>query len=184
MTNSTINQISELFNHYGKKTYGETCTQIQHAISSAWHAKQDGADKDLIVAAFLHDIGHFIADKKRIEGLDKWGHKCHDVIGSGWLEQNGFPASVYLPIRYHVQAKRYLAYKQKLSKELSTASNQTLKQQGGEMTSQQAIEFELNSCFRRAIALRYYDDLGKPTNYVNEDISPWLSITASLLKGT
>ena len=110
MTHHSVKIIQQLFVNYGDKHYQEECSQTIHAISCAWHAKQQQASSELIVSALLHDIGHFIADRDNISGFDEFGHKDHAEIGAKWLKKQGFPASVYLPIRYHVQAKRYLAY--------------------------------------------------------------------------
>lgn len=169
-----IKTIQQLFVIYGDKHYQEACSQTVHAVSCAWHAKKQHATADLIVAALLHDIGHFIADRDNISGFDQFGHKEHAEIGATWLAQQGFPPSVYLPIRYHVQAKRYLASQRQLSKPLSHASATTLAQQGGIMTESEQARFELQPYFNDAIALRAFDELGKPTEKVSTAISYWL----------
>ncbi|GHF89973.1 HD family phosphohydrolase [Thalassotalea marina] len=182
MINDVMADIEQLFQHFGDKTYGEACSQLTHAISSAWHAQQQQAPQSLVCAAFLHDIGHFIADQRQMAGLDQWGHVNHDVIASDWLQQQGFPASVYLPIRYHVQAKRYVARTMEPST-LSKASFQTLQQQGGPMTDDEALAFERLSGFAEAIELRRYDDLGKPCHTIDVSITPWLALTKQVLIG-
>lgn len=181
MTHASIQSIQQLFAQYGHKHYQEECSQTIHAISCAWHAKQQMASSALIVAALLHDIGHFIADQDDILGFDEFGHREHADIGANWLEQQGFPASVYLPIRYHVQAKRYLASQRQLSKALSSASASTLAQQGGVMTNSEQASFESQPYFNDAVALRQFDDLGKPTEKVSGSISYWLPYVESVL---
>lgn len=174
MTHHSVKIIQQLFVNYGDKHYQEECSQTIHAISCAWHAKQQQASSELIVSALLHDIGHFIADRDNISGFDEFGHKDHAEIGAKWLKKQGFPASVYLPIRYHVQAKRYLAGQRQLSQPLSNASATTLAQQGGAMSESEQAKFELKPYFKDALALRAFDDLGKPTEKVNGAISYWL----------
>lgn len=178
-----VAEIRQLFLHYGDKTYGEACNQTTHAISCAMHAKQENATTDLVVAAFLHDIGHFLADKQQLDGFDQWGHAKHDEIGAQWLKNLGLPASVYQPIRYHVAAKRYLASNKQTAEPLSSASSATLIQQGGTMTASEMTQFEQTEYFAEAIALRRYDDMGKPSHPVKQDIEPWLELLSQLLKG-
>ncbi|MFQ3191048.1 MAG: putative HD phosphohydrolase [Paraglaciecola sp.] len=180
MTTPALAQICQLFELYGAKNYGESCSQVTHSISCAWHAQQDGAKSSLIVAAFLHDIGHFIADNQQLVGFNRYGHIDHAEIGANWLAQRGFPASVYQPIRYHVVAKRYLMTKLN-SNELSHASSQTLIAQGGLLSSMDQKNFEKSECFNQAVKLRRYDDLGKPLKPITLTITPWLGLIDQVL---
>ena len=181
----TCESIAQLFTLYGGQHYGEQCDQLTHAISCAYHARQANAPVELVVAAFLHDIGHFIAHHQQLDGLDQWGHVQHAEIGAVWLEQRGFPASVYQPIRYHVEAKRYIAAKSieqiNITTPLSCASQQTLQQQGGAMSAQQQKSFEFKPFFHQAVALRRYDDLGKPEQAITVSLAPWLSMINKVL---
>ena len=181
--NQAVEQIRQLFITYGNKTYGEACNQTTHAISCAMHAQQEKATIALVVAAFLHDIGHFVADQQQLDGFDQWGHAKHDEIGTTWLKNLGLPASVYQPIRYHVAAKRYLASTKQSAEPLSQASSATLAQQGGTMTALEMQQFEQTAYFDQAIALRRYDDMGKPSHPVTQEIEPWLELIPQLLKG-
>jgi predicted HD phosphohydrolase len=158
---SVINQIQNLFDRYGGKNYGESCSQLTHSVNSAWHAQQDGAERNLIIAAFLHDIGHFIAEHQQILGVDEYGHQQHADIAANWLAERGIPANVYQPIRYHVLAKRYLMTKSN-ENDLSKASYFTFMQQGGLLSPIEQHNFEHNKYFHQALNLRKYDDLGKP----------------------
>lgn len=179
----SLEQIRQLFSDYGANTYGEACNQTTHAISCAMHAQQEGCESEMIVAALLHDVGHFVADKEQIDGFDQWGHAKHDEIGALWLKNLGLPASVYQPIRYHVAAKRYLASKNSSPEPLSNASSATLIQQGGVMTTAEMARFEQNEYFQQAINLRRFDDMGKPSQPVKQDLEPWLELIPELLKG-
>jgi predicted HD phosphohydrolase len=175
-----LEQICQLFELYGVRNYGEPCSQLTHSVSCAWHAQQDGAESSLIVAAFLHDIGHFIADNQQLAGFNHYGHIEHAEIGANWLAERGFPASVYQPIRYHVLAKRYLMSKLNSNK-LSHASSQTLIAQGGVISSMDQHSFEKNKYFNQAINLRKYDDLGKPMKAITLTITPWLGLIDQVL---
>lgn len=169
--NSTSQAIRFLFEQYGAKHYGEGCSQLTHAISCAEHAEQDGADEAIILAAFLHDIGHFLADHYQMAGFDEWGHNEHAEIGADWLTYVGFEAGLVQPIRLHVAAKRYLAMDKQT---LSHASETTLAQQGGAMTKQEACCFLADPYAKSAILLRKYDDLGKPEFSIKLDLIYWL----------
>jgi predicted HD phosphohydrolase len=62
----------------------------------------------------------------------------------------------------HVAAKRYLcATDPAYLRQLSPASQTSLKLQGGPFTPAQAAEFEANPHYRDAVALRRWDDLAK-----------------------
>ena len=167
-----IQDIRQLFIEFGEKSYGEKCSQITHAISCASHATEKSAPSSMIVAAFLHDIGHFLADKNKTPGLDELGHIDHASIGANWLSARGFDEAVTEPIRLHVEAKRYRAREN--DNNLSAASLQTLAQQGGPMSQQESERFEQNPFFEDAILLRELDDLGKPGEPIKLDIDYWM----------
>ena len=168
---TVINEICQLFQRFGGKYYGENCTQLMHAISTGENARSDNASQAIVVASFLHDIDHFLADESNVQGFTEFGHPNHSEIAANWLDKHGFPDSVTQPIRYHVCAKRYL---QRSHNKLSSASFATLSQQGGSMTESEAAAFESNDYFNDAIQLRKYDDLGKPTYILTDDIDSWL----------
>lgn len=171
MTNNVLDEIKDLFLTYGFTHYGEACDQIDHAISSAEQAQADGATEPLVIAAFLHDIGHFIADAGNLDGLTVLGHPQHHDIGANWLAEHGFPRTVTEPIRHHVNAKRY---RQDKVDELSPASLETLQLQGGQMSSYEAAGFEANEFFNQALKLRQYDDGGKPSGLQGKHLAYWL----------
>jgi predicted HD phosphohydrolase len=180
MSRDIVHQIEHLLRRYGGKNYGEPCSQLTHCISCAWHAQQESAGLNLVVAAFLHDIGHFIADHQQLPGLDKYGHHQHPEIGANWLAERGFPDSIYQPIRYHVLAKRYLMTNS-IPNSLSKASTYTLKQQGEVLTLLEQENFEKNKYFAQTMRLRHYDDLGKPTVPISLEITPWLALIEQVL---
>lgn len=166
-----IDEIDFLFQRFGMKSYGEDCSQLTHAISSAEHAIRDGAKEYLVIAAFLHDIGHLLADSDDMAGLTDFGHPKHSDIAACWLQKKGFPDSVIQPIKYHVCAKRYLQRKQQT---LSQASTITLAQQGGTMNDHEAELFAQKPYFADALRLRNYDNLGKPNSMATVNLDYWL----------
>ena len=55
-----VNHIEDVFTRRGAESYlGEDVTMAQHMLQAAQSAEKSGAEDSLIVAALLHDIGHF-----------------------------------------------------------------------------------------------------------------------------
>lgn len=174
-----VDRLHTLFSTYGHKTYGEQCSQTVHAVSCALHGESLLVSESLIIAALLHDVGHFVADCQQLPDVDQWGYAAHDTLGAAFLSALGFPAAVTEPVRLHVSAKRYLVSRE--SRSLSTASLATLQQQGGAMTVAQANRFEREHWFASALQLRHLDEQGKPDAFSGMDIDPWLDRVACYL---
>jgi len=139
---------------------GEAVSMAQHMEQSAACATADGADDELVVAALLHDIGHFLSDHP-IDALEQGRDNYHEEAGATYL-QRYFPPSVTEPIRLHVAAKRYLcATDPDYLDQLSDASVDSLRVQGGPMNSDEIRQFEVSPHCRAAVKLRLYDDDGK-----------------------
>ncbi len=62
MQSSTIaNHIIELYEKHGASDYiGENLTQLEHMTKAAMLAEDYGENKNIILACFLHDIGHLL----------------------------------------------------------------------------------------------------------------------------
>jgi len=140
-----VNHIEDIFNRRGAESYlGEDVTMAQHMLQAAQCAEESGADGSLIVAALLHDIGHYkneIPETALTKGINNY----HEEAGANFLEDY-FPVSVIEPIRQHVSAKRYLcAVKSNYFQSLSVASVHTLNLQGGPMNENENKEFEKNA---------------------------------------
>lgn len=139
---------------------GEPVSMAQHMEQTAACAVADGALDDLVVAALLHDIGHFVGDFA-IDALENGINNRHEEAGAKFL-QPFYPASVTEPIRLHVAAKKYLcAVDEQYFAHLSQASVLSLQVQGGPMTQAEIDIFESNPYYQSAIQLRRYDDDGK-----------------------
>ncbi len=159
--NNIIDFILDLFERRGAEEYmGEAVSMSQHMEQTAACASADKATEGLIIAALLHDIGHFVGDFP-IDALENGINNLHEEIGAKFLSRY-FPLSVTEPIRLHVAAKKYLcAVDQTYINHLSTASVDSLRVQGGPMTAEEIKDFETNSNHLAAIKLRHYDDDGK-----------------------
>ena len=169
-----FDEVFEVFAKRGAEHYGEDVSQSEHAEQCAHHARLDGAGDALIVAALLHDIGHLL-QKQGVDAADRGIDTHHERIGAGFLAR-GFPPAVTEPIALHVQAKRYLATAHPgYVGQLSAASLQSLKLQGGPMSEAECEAFRGHPFFEAALKLRRYDEMGK---VVGAQIAPLSSYVA------
>ncbi|MGB6057475.1 MAG: hypothetical protein WBF71_04360 [Microthrixaceae bacterium] len=155
----SVDEVLGLFEEYGQDHYDETVTQLDHALQTAAHARADGADRHLVAAALLHDVGHLLdlAGMLGDGGVDL----KHERSGPAYLAAI-FPPAVTGPIALHVRAKRYLcATRPGYFDGLSAGSVASLARQGGPMSDEESSAFERNPASVSAVRLRHWDDLGK-----------------------
>ena len=162
-----MDKLINLFTEFGENDYiGEEVTQLEHALQASQIARDAGETRAMVMAALCHDIGHLLIHTGYpVSTMDGGlGAQDHDWAGATWLSHKmGLKEDVTEPVRLHVAAKRYEAFKSPdyISKFLSEASQQTLKYQGGPMTRREADEFEQNPYFGAALRLRQYDNAAK-----------------------
>ncbi len=171
-----------LFAERGAESYlGEQVTMAEHMLQAAVFAEREGAAEHLIVAALLHDVGHFtgaFGDDFIERGVDN----LHEDAGADVLRPF-FPPEITEPIRLHVAAKKYLCAAQpEYYSALSEASRKTLQLQGGAMSEKEMREFEKRPHFEPALRLRKWDDAGKVPGMQIPKIARYLPmITRALL---
>ena len=185
LTNDTIVEfLLELFERRGPESYlGENVSMADHMEQSAACAVEAGAPDSLVVAALLHDVGHFVSDFP-LDALEKGTDNLHEDAGAKLL-QNFFPPSVSEPVRLHVAAKRYLcAVEPRYYDRLSDASINSLNLQGGAMSLDEVAAFEKNAFKDDAVKLRYFDDDGKVVNISIKPITEYKAMLESLLLDT
>jgi putative nucleotidyltransferase with HDIG domain len=137
-------------------------------------ALKSGADDEVILAAFFHDIGHICVQNDASLRMSSFGIKSHEEIGAGFLRSRGFSDRMAQLVENHVKAKRYLTYKYPAYfEQLSEASKQTLIFQGGIMSEKEAVEFEQDPLFEDSILLRKWDEAAKEVNVPIIDLE-WL----------
>ncbi len=152
-----------LFEKYGDEDYdGEPVSQTSHMVQCAMQAQSEGADVELVLGAFLHDIGHLLKHEQETEAMGDFGVVNHEGIGAKYLADRGFSARICAVVDKHVDAKRYLVtakpgYKEKLS----LASLKTLEYQGGPMNETEAAAFEKQPYFEDIIRVRFWDEGAK-----------------------
>lgn len=153
--------LADIFARRGGEEYlGEPVTMAEHMLQGATFAEAAGMDEEIIVAALLHDIGHFTSEFGTYSP-DDTEDRHHEDAGAEVLAPF-FPSLVTDCVKYHVAAKRYLcATKPAYFDRLSAASVHTLELQGGPMNAAEVAAFEANPNLKRIIAVRYLDEKGK-----------------------
>jgi gamma-butyrobetaine dioxygenase len=149
---TAVETIGALFAGPGAQAYlGEPVTIGTHMLQAGALAEAAGADRSLVAAALLHDVGH----------LRNETDSRHGEAGARWLSQ-WFGEAVTEPVRLHVAAKRYLcAVEPGYFGRLSDESVRTLTRQGGPMTPAETAAFEATPHAGDAVALRRWDDQAK-----------------------
>jgi phosphonate degradation associated HDIG domain protein len=156
-------EIMGYYEHHGGEEYaGEKVTQLEHMVQAAQLAEEQGYDEEVVLAAFLHDIGHICEAGHGDNEMGDFGIKDHEEIGADFLKEKGFSKKVVRLVQSHVQAKRYLTLKDPAYyNQLSDASKRTLEYQGGRMEEEEAKAFEQYPLFDLIIKMRKWDEQAK-----------------------
>lgn len=175
----SIDEIEGLFLRHGGKAYDgsrrEPVTALQHALQCAQLAEWAHADDSLVAAAFLHDIGHFVAGVADDRTDDR-----HETQALPYLTGR-FGAEVLEPIRLHVAAKRYLVTTDPAYLAgLSPASVHSLTLQGGAMSLDEADAFAATPFAMDAVQLRRWDDLAKTPGQTTPSLDYYLALLEDL----
>ncbi|MBS1669664.1 MAG: HD domain-containing protein [Bacteroidetes bacterium] len=148
--------------HGGEEYAGEKITQLEHMVQAAQLAEVQGFDEEVVLAAFLHDIGHICEAGHGDNEMDGFGIKNHEEIGADYLLSKGFSKKLARLVESHVEAKRYLTFKYpEYYHQLSDASKKTLEYQGGPMEEDEANAFEQYPLFDLIIKMRKWDEEAK-----------------------
>ena len=163
-----MNTLLALYEQGGDRVYaGEQVTELMHAWQCGRLAEKSGASASLQLASWLHDVGHLwvnLEGTPTLHGQDD----AHERVGADVLLPVFGPA-VSEPVRWHVQAKRYLvSTRETYARKLSPDSLRSLHLQGGPMTADECSAFELEPFFADAVKLRVWDDLGKKSGWFED----------------
>ena len=182
----TAAMIIGLYRQYGHEDYiGEPVSQLEHMCQCAELAKLQGYGEEVIVAAFLHDIGHLCAHMmpQEVAQMGGYGVVDHEKLGGDFLRRHGFPERVARLVESHVEAKRYLTFQYpSYYNQLSEASKQTLLHQGGPMNFEEATSFEAAPDFDLFIKLRQWDEQAKLAAQPLPDLEYYAQMMARLLR--
>ncbi|AZD57654.1 hypothetical protein C4K19_5912 [Pseudomonas chlororaphis subsp. aurantiaca] len=156
-----IAEVFGLYERFGDSDYiGEPVSQIEHMSQAAQRAMAEGFDDEVVLAAFFHDIGHICAQDA--ENMGGFGVVSHERLGADYLRRAGFSERLARLVEYHVQAKRYLTFKEPgYYERLSQASRRTLDYQGGVMSAEEARAFEQDPLCAVSLRLRHWDEQAK-----------------------
>lgn len=158
--------VAELFalcrQQAGADYIGEAVSHLEHMAQAAELARDEGADDELILAAFCHDVGHFCAPLTPDSRMGDLGRQGHERVGAHWLHGLGFSSRLCALVAGHVEAKRYLCVREPgYLAALSLASRQTLDWQGGPMSEAEASAFERDPLCAAILRLRRWDEAAK-----------------------
>lgn len=175
--------LADIFERRGSEEYlGEPVTMAEHMLQGAHFAEEAGEPEIIIVAALLHDIGHFTSEFGTFS-MDDTHDKLHEEAGAKVLEAF-FPTLVTDCVRYHVAAKRYLcATRPEYFKRLSEASVHSLNLQGGAMNESEVAEFEKNPNLKEIIKVRHYDEAGKCADLATKPFSHYAPMIQNVVDG-
>lgn len=172
-----MDHIRRLFERYGSADYiGEPVSQTQHFLQCAALAQRhDPEDQEMTIAALLHDIGHLLGLERKSETMGQWGTAAHEDVGADWLAEQGFSPRVCCLVRNHIDAKRYLCWRDPgYYAGLSEASKQTLRYQGGPMTDDEARVYETNPWLAAILQIRRFDEQAKEVDLVVPGLDHYL----------
>jgi len=164
MQENFLESVETIIARHGANTYlGEPVTMQAHFLQCAEHVSQQSDNPALVVAALLHDIGHFShyfgVDTSTIDVDHEHGELGAQILAP-W-----YGPEVVEPVRLHVTAKRYLcATESRYFSHLSEASVKSLAVQGGPMQAEEIEAFENNPWCESAILVRRADDNAKVTD--------------------
>lgn len=176
-------RIEQLFDEQGHAPYEgarrESVNALEHALQCAQLAEWAQAGDELVAAALLHDLGHFVEGRLARDDLDD-AHEMRAVP----LLREAFGAAVVEPVRLHVQAKRFLvAVDPGYAATLSPASRHSLALQGGAMSPGECQLFETLPHAGQAVSLRRWDDLAKQPGKKTPPLAYYLPLLRELQGG-
>jgi phosphonate degradation associated HDIG domain protein len=178
----SLDDIRGLFEEHGNLAYGgEQVSQREHALQCGALAEREAASDELVVAAFLHDIGHLLNRKgptPTARGVDD----LHQFFALPFLRPV-LPEAVLEPIRLHVDAKRCLcAIDDTYFGTLSPDSVRSLQLQGGVFSSEEAQAFLSKPYAEDALRLRRWDDLAKVADTATPEIDHYLQLVERVME--
>jgi predicted HD phosphohydrolase len=162
---------------------GEPVGPLEHALQCAQLAEFAHAERELVVAALLHDVGHVAGHEASRDDLSEADETDdgHEMRAAAVLSPFFEPAVVE-PIRLHVEAKRYLtAVDPSYLAHLSPSSLHSLALQGGPMTFAERRRFELLPFADEAVLLRRWDDLARAPGRATPPLDYYLALVGEIL---
>ena len=136
-----------------------------------------GFEDEVVLAAFLHDIGHIAENHSDNNTMGEYGIKDHEALGADFLSKRGFSNRLIRLVASHVVAKRWLTLREPgYYDKLSEASKKTLVYQGGPLTDAEADIMEKDPLFREIVQMRRWDEEAK---LENQPMPPFANLSNS-----
>lgn len=175
-----LDRLFALFAARGHECYGESVSQVEHALQSGLLAEEEGAGPALVTAAVLHDIGHLL-HRDTQASYDRQRDDRHEIAAARALARIFGPEAVE-PVRLHVAAKRWLCLREPGYRDaLAPVSQMSLRLQGGPMTEAEARSFEAGPHAEAALRLRRWDERAKAPKRPTPDLAHYRAIAARCL---
>ena len=176
-----VDAIIRMFEIGRRRGYAlDRMSHAEHAMQAALVAEEQGAPQSLVVAALVHDIGHFLEPWPRDIAHLGTNHR-HEELGSVWLAR-AFGPEVTEPVRMHVAAKRYLCtVDEDYLDNLTPSSLRSLELQGGPMGRGEVERFESEDYFDAALRLRRIDEAARQPGVALPDIQEFRGLLDSML---
>lgn len=164
-TGPASGRIAALFASHGNSDYiGESISIAAHSLQAAALARAARpGDDEAVAAALLHDVGHMLGLEAGLEmGMEGCGMPDHEHGGAAFLRQLGLPERVARLVAAHVDAKRFLCWRDPAyMQELSEASKITLRYQGGPMSEEEGLAWETDPDRDTYLQMRRWDEQAK-----------------------
>jgi [1-hydroxy-2-(trimethylamino)ethyl]phosphonate dioxygenase len=173
--------LGDIFARRGGEEYlGEGVTMAEHMLQAAFLAEQHGESETIVVAALLHDIGHFTGEFGAFSMSDT-RDRYHEQAGARVLERF-FPRVITECVSLHVAAKRYLcAVDPNYFGKLSPASVHSLRLQGGPMNAAEVTEFGQHPHLQDVLKVRLLDDAAKTPGLTTPDFEHYAPLIQSIV---
>lgn len=179
---TSVDELVRLFEEWGRHTYDEQLSQVDHALQTAALAVDAGAGDELIAAALLHDVGHLLELQQNGQPDRIREDDHHEARGASYLG-GLFPAEVTAPVALHVRAKRYLcAVDASYRAGLSAGSTASLERQGGPFAEADAATFARHPAADDALALRRWDDGAKVVGLAVAPLADYVELLERLAR--
>jgi 2-amino-1-hydroxyethylphosphonate dioxygenase (glycine-forming) len=160
MIHTMSDQVREVFSLYelagGERYFNHPVTQLNHASVTASYAAREGFDDDVVVAAFLHDIGHICAAVGKCQPEPG---RSSESTGADYLRMMGFPDAVAWLLENQTKARQYLtSLYPSFFVSLGKDRQDEIIAAGGPLPAKEAAEFEQEELFRPSIRLVFWDE--------------------------
>lgn len=157
-----VQRVLSILTKYGADSCCKKCTVLSHSYQTGLLAVGKDYEDELIIAAFLHDIGHLCPlylSPNQYEKMSCHGLKGAEKWGQFFLEEIGFSEKITHIVGNIINAKRYLCSKSSnYFHTLSKDQQEIFSNEGGLMSHEEMNTFENDTYFTETVNIRKLDD--------------------------